>query len=121
MKQNTTQKQVDELSKKGKEVLFRYGVKKGFISESVVIDDVYENGVSFEKYLPFLSIGQMIEFLYEKKTINNFHTLSSCYGEKSDGWHVSVRDIFRKDEHMTYDEDELCDALWKPCKEILEQ
>jgi hypothetical protein len=70
---------------------------------------------TFNGSLPLLNMGQMIEFLYSKKTINNFHTLDNCMEcNKCQGWHVVYNGF-------TIEEKELCDALWTCVKNELEK
>ena len=107
VKQNITPKQLDELSDKGKEKLrgwIWHNGKPRYSTETTPFhsngDEIYDSSVAA---LPLLSIGQMIEFLlketprpplfYEKNIIP-----WSMHWEKKD---------------------ELCNALWEACKEIL--
>lgn len=66
---------------------------------------------------PFLSIGQMIEFLYEKSSLHNFHTIEGCYALKgAKGWHV----VLKGKDCYTIVEKELADGLWRAVKETLD-
>lgn len=87
MKQHITTKQLNELSKKGKERLRVWQRERGLITNSYW----YLNRKGFG--LP--SIGQMIEFLYNK----------GFKGELNDAINLKAEG--------------LCDALWEACKEIL--
>ncbi len=99
MKQHITEKQFNELGNKGESTLFRWGKKRGLPSK------------------PLLSMGQMLEFLDEKKkwkmfmSINHF-TGSNCWG---------IMDGLNQGRPVLYSSKELCDALWEAVKEILEK
>jgi len=92
MKQYPTIKQIDELSKKGKEALWQWRIKQK-------IDGTYQWGRF--KTLPLLSIGQMIEFLEESQV--------------GEGGEVLI------EWSEAYGDEELCDALWLAVKEVLEK
>ncbi len=108
MKQHITQKQVMELSNEALIELINYSNKKGW--DGPVIK--FKRGKS-EFQLTTLSIGQMIEYVSERKKDIHIEWLehdewgvSSCLDE---GWEDWKR------------ESELCDALWEAVKEILEK
>jgi hypothetical protein len=66
----------------------------------------------YNEYLPYISIGQMIQFLDENqisKTVG-FRGISRIH---SDEWDVNMS------TPLDITEGELCDALWEACREIL--
>ena len=93
MKQHITTDQLNELSDEAKKKLFKYGVKISHICLAVADDEFYENSVPYEKWLPLLSIGQMIEFL----------------GDKGGAKWIKI--------HL--DDVGPCNALWEAVKEVL--
>lgn len=99
MKQQITLEQIKELSPKAK-----IRLRKFFFGHAI------------EPRL--LSIGELIQFLGEHK-IHNFHPIDRCEeAPGKNGWHV---DVEFEDGFLTFDEEELCDALWEAVKKILEQ
>ena len=80
MKQHITPKQLNELSEKGKAELFKWRVKKGYARNPD------------KKTSPFLSIGQLLEYLIE---------------------HDYFMEDFTFDKHV-------CDSLWKEVREHLD-
>ena len=97
MKQHITVEQLEELSKKGKDKLWRWW--ETHWSEEL---DVSDDGC------PLLSIGQMIEFLLEKNPHRNYWF--QCQGEVCCWFHPI------ESKHK-----ELVDALWEAVKEVLEK
>ena len=95
MKQYITLKQLDELSKEQADKLYEWYQKI----------DSFENS----EFPPYLSIGQMIEFLRTDK--NNIYTIyqSDLVKSNVDG---------KTEKIIKYEE--LCDALWEAVKEVLE-
>lgn len=66
-----------------------------------------------------LSIGQMIEFLGDNK-IHNFHPIDRCEeAPGAKGWHLVIK-RGKSETELTYDEVELCDALFEAVKEVLD-
>lgn len=103
MKQNITPKQLNELSKKGKEKLGRWWYGKKV--------EAFEYEFNLTE-LPLLSIGQMIEFLDEYTNIGELVKIERLRG--NNGWIVDAGSIVT-------DEEELIDNLWEAVKEILEK
>jgi len=87
MKQHITVKQVSELGEKEKKTLCDWLDSKGYSLD-------YKNSKAVST---LLSIGQLIEFLYDKKP----------------EWDLNIDHYFG--------EPILCDALWEAVKEILEK
>ena len=87
MKQHITVKQLDELEEKEK--LEKWCFRKRY----------FNSRIPERLVMPLLSIGQMIEFLYEHKY---------DYGDV---------------DFLTFDDStpDICDALWEAVKEVLEQ
>ena len=80
----------------------------------VVIDAVIVK--SWDKSLPLLSIGQMIEMLSEILLDISIVPKSLLTDKKL--WSITI--TFRKTTFMkSFEEIELCDALWQAVKEIL--
>lgn len=74
------------------------------------IGDQYENDTPYqETALPLLSIGQMIEFLYDNTEYNG----SSFYGDE--GLKEQIEGV---DFYIRWSS-ELCDVLWNECLKIL--
>ena len=94
MKQYITLEQLNELSEKGKERLREWANNKSYDDNLILTDD--------GRYFQQLSIGQIIEFLDENKRI------LVVIGKKK------IKGITWK-----FEEEELCDALWKAVKNIL--
>lgn len=114
MKQHITPQQQEELSKKG---MKHYDVWYREHYAPYAEDDVYvyedDKGITQYQFPP-LSIGQMIEFLDEHASQFVLDYGTSEFGEGQKHWRL----IF--DENQ-YECDELCDALWEACKEVLEK
>ena len=113
MKQHITEKQLNELSKKGKKILKDWYWKKLSVVEQLVENSSYLEGIEYDK--PLLSIGQMIEFLQEKQK-TGFYEIAFTYQRSIQ----KLRFIHYKFKEFdkTYNQ-ELCDALWKAVKEVL--
>jgi len=101
MKQHITLKQLNELNEKGKERWLTY-------LESKETD--YDIGVGSSDLLviAYSTIGQMVEFLDESDKLFEFYYFDlfivEDYGEDGKEWLKPKK---------------WCDALWKECKEIL--
>jgi len=102
MKQNITIEQLDELTPTGFITLEKWKVDHGY-----GVFPYYENGRLAHKRT--MTIGHMIQFLnehgkldIEKKEEVTGSWFRICFGER-----------------LIDDEDELCDALWEACKEVL--
>ncbi len=98
MKQHITQKQLNELSDKGKGKLLNYCDKNNICRFGVVVDGKAHPLVD---RLPLLSIGQMIEFLGDDY-------IYSLYLHEGRAVLTMVKT------------ESVCDALWQACKEVLE-
>jgi len=96
MKQNITVEQAR------KELDNKYEDMVVWIEEHGYLD-YYEDKKGYHPDNPFLSIGQMIEFLDEKQGIFEFKRIG-------DDWLVNRNRS-----------EELCDALWEACKEVLDE
>lgn len=75
----------------------------------------------FHQCFPLLSIGQIIQFLYEEKSLYNYHTIDQCMeipGEE--GWHVVLNEDMKEGATTapTFESIELCDALWDALKDV---
>lgn len=145
MKQHITIDQLNELSDKGKEKLREWWRPREL--PFVIVppdDDSIGSGVNcydpnwecywgvghdwtvdkqeVENKLPLLSIGQMIEFLNEHID-SSISSLAIDRGEFH--WHVyvvdSIRGAFPLNNDQPITAPELCDALWKAVKEVLER
>lgn len=118
MKQHITEKQYTSLSKKAQQALEEWTIEKGYAMTGDLYGYQFEpddDGKRWAAY-PCLSIGQLIEFLTDKKQdihIERFHggkkhyfwSLATCYDEK---WKFEGKD------HK-----ELCDILWEAVKKEL--
>lgn len=108
MKQHITAEQLNQLSDKGKERLREWEISKNYTFD--VWDSVREVKVAYEPKL--LSIGQMSEFLDD-------HWDGETEIESGGGnWYVNHRHWDHKTGLIS--EEELADALWEACKEILD-
>ena len=101
MKQQITDKQLNELSEKGAIKLREWSHSK-YAND----DKDYPNWNNFDKenkygLLPLLSIGQMIEFLDENRDL-----------EIEAGFEKGI---------LWWKSEELCDALWEDTKEALNE
>ena len=107
MKQNITTKQLNELSLKGKKSLEKwYREVKGvdyINSQEILVGDIF---------LPLLSIGHLIEFLYK-----NVNDRISVGISKKNGSYIS-KDNFMMSSDI---KDELVDSLWESVKEVLNE
>ncbi len=119
MKQHITEKQFLELSDKGKDKLREWWNRKGYTSycESCKNEGLYIDEPLNE---PFLSIGQMIEFLMEN---TNWHINITQFGLHN--WILGDLKSPKPKGFMLYEtnysDTELCNCLWKAVKEILEK
>ncbi len=113
MKQNITVEQLSELSKKGKKRYWNKFWPKSQ-GEKVEFMQNYHNGNYYYKnsknpsieFYSLITIGQMIEFLWEHQGIQ---------GMSGDEYGYLVMPT-RSDEV-----EKLCDELWKDVKELLEK
>lgn len=107
MKQRITPEQLNELSEKGKRILREWEINRNYapyhgpsISPSVPIEEKW-----YRLIQP--TIGQMIEFLDERWQ-------PDIVGYYNGAWKVIVGD------NIEVVGEELCDALWKAVKDVLE-
>ena len=127
MKQNITEKQLNELKGKDCSELF-YMFSPSKDSPSVSGKKLYEYMLG---HVPLLSIGQMIEFLEEK--IGKGMGIYGFPADKSlthpeGGYVIKIvpmegdTGIFgTMDGYLGKQKPELCDALWSAVKEVLEK
>jgi len=103
MKQNITQEQLDELTTRQRKKL-----------EDWVFENITK---TVNKFIPLLSIGQMIEFLEDNK---------------EGGWEIynlpvqisndKILGLFVVNNYgKYYRRPELCDAIWEAVKEVLKE
>ncbi len=138
MKQHVTIDQLNELSEKGKKKLQDWWTPEigdiycavhnfaGNIeySRPVVIEYEEHTMESFnveditDKDYPLLSIGQMIEFLKDNLMVDCNAFIDVCYNQKR-GWYAEAG--YNDNGKYMGESEELCDALWEACKEVLEQ
>jgi len=123
MKQYITREQLDELSEGGKERLLDWWQYSsgGFVvdylggcGDSDHCESIVSSFADIEGNL--LSIGQMIEFLFDNDYGPQIHSNDTAFY-----WTVEPEkklDCWKKDK---YENSELCDALWEAVKEILEK
>ena len=102
MKQNITEEELSQLSQQGKDNLLKY-LKQKHIYNS----DSSTNG--------WLSIGQMIEFLDEQ---GDYVYSKQDIGGTTLNRYWTIR--LRGEKRNKFGRKELCDALFKAVKEILE-
>ena len=109
MKQNITSKQLNELSDKGKKTIRKWA------DDKVGIFDDYVLGRKPSEWLPLLSIGQMIEFLdgHQEDIDDDMMTLGFPWFRVYSSNGAETLGIKWKGE--------LVDALWKACKEVLNE
>jgi len=107
MKQRITIKDKSQLTEKQKEKYTKF-CKKHEYGEFI-----NKNPNSYRCEL--LTIGQLVELLYEKKALHNYHAIDGCYEQRGNGWHV----VLKGKDTYTIEEDELCDGLWKAVKAVL--
>ena len=101
MKQQITTKQLNELNGKGKEELRDWQIEHRYWNKREGLSFKTNVGVSS---VNILSIGQMIEFLRKGNIVTIYMDV------------VIIGVDERKIEYK-----ELCDALWKATKEVLEK
>lgn len=127
MKQHIIIEQLHELSEKGRERLRKWWnwekrdlfycfiQKKTWAIGEFNWEKTKDIDHPCEKDLPLLSIGQMIEFLGEKKKDIHIERTDSV-----DVWTISTCYDYDKEWKFGEDKKELCDALFTAVKEILE-
>lgn len=101
MKQRITEKQYNEITEEQKETWYRFALEKRytFVDEYPMWADSEGWDVDRPQLLGFPSIGEMIEFLSEKKGLGMPD-------------HAGNALVWPMDK-------ELCDVLWKNVKEVI--
>lgn len=132
MKQQITEKQLNDLSKSGQEKLLEWWKPK----EGDFIVDLSNPTHTFcfwphtgglgKNYLPILSIGQMIEFLEDYANQENYGEWVKFGLSKNKDWNVFMAPAQwsktdKKLEFSTNPHPELCDALWEAVKEAFNE
>ena len=137
MKQYITEKQLDELSDKGTDRIWRFWTPA--VGDKVWYDDqtkdghvgfLTDNGEGYwndmsdpewlkSDFIPLLSIGQMIEFLQKNTNcssimLNAEYRIAGMYANKF-LFGATNSGIF-----IAYNNEELCDSLWEAVKEMVE-
>lgn len=113
MKQHITTEQLNGLSEKGRNKLWKW------LKPNIAKVDI--NGK--EKFIPLdvsplLSIGQMIEFLESNK---KYVRCEQWVGDENHSWRVGLN---WQNAHLydyVVEKPVLCDALWQAVKEVLEK
>jgi len=114
MKQYITPEQLNELSEKGKERL-RGRIHQKWQDEAEALEPmVFVTTASPQDRDLLLSIGQMIEFLDEKNYLEIIDYGGVNIGGYQNKWRVEC-------ENSQISDNELCDALWEACKQVLEE
>lgn len=115
MKQNISEQQFNTLSSKGQKKLKQWTVDKGYAIESLPGEMGYgyqfepeDDGKIWTSY-PSLSIGQLIEFLVDKK--KDIHIERFDGGKKYSHWLIST--CFDEKWKFGKEHKELCDSLWE--------
>lgn len=133
MKQNITLDQLNELSEKGKEKLFKWMDEHGYVQRSShhypINWDEKLKGEEENVYMPEPSIGQLIEFLSDHANIVNptqgrkriLITTASLGFLPEEDWKVNVGYPYQQMADGAKKSSELCDVLWEWTKQILEQ
>ena len=110
MKQHITIGQLEELSDKQKEKLIKYMDAKGYLPHGT---QMMLNNSGYYLAQAF-SIGQMIEFLDDKRAWNK--SIEDYPGNP----YVGGNDYCVSLNYWSKGSEELCDALWSAVKEVLE-
>lgn len=121
MKQHISEQQFNKLHPKARKVLKQWTIDKEYAMDSLPGEMGYgyqfepeDDGKIWTAY-PSLSIGQLIEFLVDKK--KDIHIERFDGGKKYSHWSIST--CF--DEKWKFDKEykELCDSLWEAVKKEL--
>ena len=106
MKQHIDQLQLEEITSKAKEKLLEWMNKKEYIPHGTQMM-LHDGGYYLAQ---FLTIGQMIEFLFENNCFVFAYDTEGAWLERRQGIVIHWGDL--KDR-------ELCDALWEAVKDVL--
>jgi hypothetical protein len=106
MKQNITDQDYFSLTQKARGKLDKW-----------YAEHYFEKGRAYTDVFPYLSIGEMIEFLVDNETKDCDFFIDKVGKWTFEGDHG----IFWASEKSTNSHDELCDALWEACKTVLEE
>lgn len=104
MKQYINQKQFNNLPNKAQESLRQWTVEKGYAVNGLAEDGGYG--------YPRLSIGQLIEFLAERK--KDIHIERFDGGKRHSYWNIST--CYEEEWKFGREQKELCDVLWEAVK-----
>ena len=125
MKQRIDPKQLKELSEDGKKRLRKWWKPKegdwAIGKKTAFLVDRANNSPEWllsqkTKYLPLLSIGQLIEFLDENKSKFELKRYKFKKDKNYNGWELKVGKWWDSNIHR-----KLCGALWESVKEILNE
>ena len=121
MKQHISEQQFNKLSSKIQKKLKQWTINKGYAIDSLPGEMGYgyqfepeDDGKIWTSY-PSLSIGQLIEFLVDRK--KDIHIERFNGGKKSSHWSIST--CFDEKWKVGKEHKELCDSLWEAVKEEL--
>lgn len=122
MKQNISEQQFNKLPPKAQEILKQWTIEKGYAVTSLPEEMGYgyqfepeDDGKIWTSY-PSLSIGQLIEFLVDKK--KDIHIERFDGGKKYSHWSIST--CFDEKWKFGKEQKELCDSLWEATKKELD-
>lgn len=111
MKQNISEQQFNKLPAKAQKRLNQWTIDKGYAMDDSFYGYQFEpedDGKIWTSY-PSLSIGQLIEFLVDKK--KDIHIERFDGGKKYSHWSIST--CFDEKWKFGKEHKELCDALWE--------
>lgn len=122
MKQHISEEQFNEFPDKAQESLRQWTIEKGYAVYADPAQGGY--GYQFEPEddgkiwcdYPRLSIGQLIEFLAERK--NDIHIERFDGGKKHSYWDIST--CYEEEWKFGKEQKELCDVLWEAVEVELE-
>lgn len=122
MKQHISEEQFNKLPNKAQTSLIQWTIGKGYAAYNDPAGGGY--GYQFEPEddrkiwcdYPRLSLGQLIEFLAEKK--KDIHIERFDGGKKHSYWNVST--CYEEEWKFGIEQKELCDVLWEAVKKELE-
>lgn len=121
MKQHISEQQFNQLSSKIQRKIKQWTIEKGYAIESLQggvgygyqfeLADDYKSWYDY----PRLSIGQLTEFLVDKK--KDIHIERFDGGKKYSNWSIST--CFDEKWKFGKEHKELCDSLWEAVKKEL--
>lgn len=117
MKQHISEQQFNNLSPKTQKSLKRWTIEKEYAVTSLFYGYQFEpedDGKIWTSY-PALSIGQLIEFLVDKK--KDIHIERFDGGKQYSHWSIST--CFDEKWKFGKEHKELCDSLWEAVKKEL--